>query len=280
MRFIDIEELKPNIRDHLSALDEAKRVVNQEPDPVRRAKLLIKYRCRWTACRDALSKLSHGKCWYVECKNPGTDDDIDHFRPKSGVTEDRDHPGYYWLAFEWTNFRLSCHRSNRPRINTATGETGGKGGNFPLVYPNDRARTEDDDLKKEFPALLDPTVLSDTILLAFKPDGEVDLSPDLKGNQIVEYRFEQSRLYLHLNWPAFREERVTLYNRIERTVDRAARQAPFGLEDMHTATDEFQNSLKDLLRLMQPSAEYSMAARCYIESFGHVWWIRDIVLRA
>lgn len=280
MRFIDLEDLKPRIRHLLAGLNEAQQAVNQESDPKRRAELLVKYRSRWTVCREAMSELSHDKCWYIECKNPGTDDDVDHFRPKSGVAEEPAHPGYYWLAFEWTNFRLSCHRTNRPRRDSSTGETGGKAGHFPLVDPKNRAWTEDDVLVKEVPALLDPTVLSDTTLLTFKQDGDVDLSPEHKSDPIAEHRFEQSRQYLHLNWPTFREERVTLYNEIERTIDRGAKLAPFGLSGIHTATDAFQNILKDLRRLMHPSTEYSMAARAYIESFGHEWWIRNIVLKA
>ena len=137
MRFIDLEEIKPTISDKLERLEEAKARVLAEPDPDRRSALIDQLRSRWTALRDAFSAYSNDKCWYIECKNLGADDDIDHFRPKSGVREDPTHPGYYWLAFEWTNLRLSCHRANRPRTNPDTGETGGKAGHFPA----DRSRS-------------------------------------------------------------------------------------------------------------------------------------------
>jgi 5-methylcytosine-specific restriction endonuclease McrA len=280
MRFIDLEELKPLIRHLLVSLQEAQQAVNQESDPERRADLIKRNRTRWVECRDALSKLSYDKCWYIECKNPGTDDDVDHFRPKSGVVEEGSHPGYYWLAFDWTNFRLSCHRANRPRKDSSTGETGGKAAHFPLVDPKGRAWNEDDDLSREVPALLDPTVLTDITMLTFKPDGDADLAPSHKGDSVAEFRFELSRQYLHLNWPTFREERVTLYNKIERTIDRGAKLAPYGPSGIHNMTEAFHNILKDLRRLMDPKSEYSMAARAYIESFGHEWWVRDIVLKA
>jgi len=114
MRFIDLEEIKPAIRDKIEALEEARAAVLAEPDPDRRNALIERFRTRWTALREAFAAHSHDKCWYVECRNLGTDDDMDHFRPKGGVKEDPAHPGYYWLAFEWTNLRLSCHRANRP----------------------------------------------------------------------------------------------------------------------------------------------------------------------
>lgn len=279
MRFIDLEEIKPAIRDKIEALEEARAAVLAEPDPDRRDALIERFRTRWTALREAFAAHSHDKCWYVECRNLGTDDDMDHFRPKAGVKEDPTHPGYYWLAFEWTNLRLSCHRANRPRINPETGETGGKAEHFPLIDPGTRAMAPGDNLALEVPALLDPTRLADVALLSFKPNGEVDLSPEFKGQPIAEAKFEASRLYLHLNWPKFRDARVVLYNRISRIVDRGEREAPQDYSALHAAGDAFLDACRDLRTAMTAREEYSAAARVYVESFRHVWWVRDIVLK-
>lgn len=279
MRFIDLEALKPCIRHLIVALEEAQEIVMAEVDADRRAELIQKYRGRWIALRQTFDEYSYGKCWYVECKNPGTDDDIDHFRPKLGVTEAPDHPGYYWLAFDWRNMRLSCHRANRPRTNPETAETGGKAGHFPLIDPATRANSPGDDLSRELPALLDPTNPADPVLLSFKPNGEVDLSPEHKGNSIAEAKFEASRICLHLNWPKFRDARVMLYNQVERIVDRGEREAPQDFGGVHAANDAFKDAIRDLRTIMSPRAEYSAAARVYVESFKHVWWVREIVLR-
>lgn len=279
MRFIDLEEIKPEIRDELQPLEDAKDQVLAEPDPLRRAALIDRLRGRWTALRDAFSTYSNDKCWYIECKNIGTDDDIDHFRPKSGVIEDPTHPGYFWLAFDWANLRLSCHRANRPRKNPYTGETGGKAGHFPLIDPAGRARAPTDDLSREVPALLDPTKMSDVVLLSFKPNGEVDLSPEFKGQDIAEAKFEASRHCLHLDWPKFRDERVVLYNHIARTIDRGEREAPRNYSLIGNPSEAFVDACRDLRTSMAAKAEYSAAARVYVESFRHVWWVRDIVLK-
>ena len=70
-----------------------------------------------------------GKCAY--CESYIVDfqhGDIEHFRPKKGVTDENDnvvfikdengqqnpHPGYYWLAYDWTNLLLSCTACNQP----------------------------------------------------------------------------------------------------------------------------------------------------------------------
>ena len=279
MRFIDLEEIKPNIRDQIEALEEAKSAVLAEADPDRRAALIHRYRPRRTALREAFATYSSDKCWYIECKNLGTDDDIDHFRPKSAVKEDPDHPGYYWLAFEWTNLWLSCHRANRPRMNPETGETEGKAAHFPLVNPAARAQEPGDDLALEVPALLDPKKLADVVLLSFRPNGEVDLSPEYKGQVFAEAKFQASRLCLHLNWPKFRDARVVLYNRIARLVERGEREAPQDFSGMHAAGEAFIDACRDLRSAMAAREEYCTAARVYVDSFKHVWWVRDIVLR-
>lgn len=279
MRFIDLEEIRPNIREQIEALEEARAAILAELDPAQRAALIERHRGRWVALRDAFAVYSNDKCWYVECKNLGTDDDIDHFRPKSGVKEEPSHTGYYWLAFDWTNLRLSCHRANRPRTNAETGETGGKAGHFPLIDPARRANGPDDDLAREVPALIDPTRMEDVILLTFTPNGEVDLSPQYKGEPIAEAKFDASRICLHLNWPKFRDARVVLYNRIERLVDRGQREAPQDFSGLHAAQGGFLSACRDLKSAMAVREEYSAAARVYVESFRHVWWVNDIVLK-
>jgi hypothetical protein len=279
VRFIDLEQIKPKIRALLADLADAQRQVTAETDPVKREELIKKFRPRWVALRDEFSAYSNGKCWYVECRNLGTDDDIDHYRPKLAVKEDPSHPGYYWLAFDWKNLRLSCHRANRPRINAARRETGGKADHFPLLNPAQRAMSPAANLALEKPALLDPTDPADPPLLSFLPSGEAALSPAFKGIAIAEERFEASRIGLHFNWPAFTDARVVLYNRVERTVERGQREAPTDYSGVPAASSGFKDAIRDLVSLVHPREEYSVAAKIYVESFKDIWWVRDIVLK-
>lgn len=65
--------------------------------------------------RHALQELFHGKCAYCESRyDVNAPVDIEHFRPKGGV-EGTTHPGYWWLAAEWTNLLPSCIDCNRRR---------------------------------------------------------------------------------------------------------------------------------------------------------------------
>jgi hypothetical protein len=281
MRFINLELLdksRPEIRQVLDDLDTAKARVLAEPDPDKRRDLIKSLAKRWSALRPYLSELSHDKCWYVECRNPGTDDDVDHFRPKLKVDEASGHPGYYWLAFDWQNFRLSCHRSNRPRVNSTTGETGGKADHFPLVEENLRAWSPADDWRAEQPGLLDPINPEDPPLVTFLPNGQADLSPDYKQFAIANKRWDFSRLYLHINWPDFSDDRLVLYQKVSRLVERGKREEPTGGPGS-SASDAFKDIVRDLQEVMAPQQDYSSAARIYIESFKYLWWVRLIVLR-
>jgi uncharacterized protein (TIGR02646 family) len=279
MRFINVEAILPRVRHLLDDLHDAQAAAMAEPNPARRTRLINRNQHRWTALREAFEAVSFGKCWYTECKSPGADNDIDHFRPKGGVKEDRTHPGYYWLAFDWRNMRLSCQRANRPRRAPGARVAGGKSDHFPLLPAGIRARAPGDDLGLECPALLDPTNPGDPILLTFRPNGEIDLSPEYRGNAIAEAKIKASLIGLHLNWPKFVDARVTIYNLVERTIERGQREAPVDFDGLPAANEAFKDAVRDLHEFMNPQSEYSAAARVYIESFRDVWWVRDVVLR-
>jgi hypothetical protein len=284
MMAINIDELLPHIRHLVPKLEEAQNAVNAETDERTRKDLIESYRPRWVALREDMERLSHGKCWYSECKNPGTDDDVDHFRPKNAVAVEKNearHDGYYWLAFIWKNFRLSSHRSNRLRKNPETGETGGKGDRFPLLDPKKRLRTPTSsqaDLDNEGPLLLDPTKPRDVTVITFTAKGVVAIAPSFETNKDEVKRFEATRKCYHLDWPEFRDERVQLYNLIEQRVLRADQVAPPRATSGMTRSEEFDLIVFQLRRLMDRDQAYSSAARAYISAFRSCWWVDAYVL--
>jgi hypothetical protein len=280
VRFINLEELRPKIAHLLPSLAVAQAEVLNEQDPRARIALIERNAAKWVALRSHFDAFAYGKCWYLECESSGADFDMDHFRPKGAVFEDAQHPGYYWLAFEWYNLRLSCHRANRLRKNDETGKTGGKGEHFPIVTGSFRARLPSDPWRDEIPALLDPTDAIDVARISFQADGTVCLAtPYLNDGTSVE-KLNASRTYLHLDWPKVRDGRKLLYNNIARIVDRGVIVAPQSVAQMKAISPEFRNVLIDLLDLMKPDRHYSAAARAYIRSFKHHWWIESIVLEA
>lgn len=76
--------------------------------------------------------------------------DVEHFRPKQcyrqGKNIPAEYPGYYWLAYTWSNLYFSCPNCNRSW----------KKNLFPLADPLLRARSHSGDVATEQPVLLDP----------------------------------------------------------------------------------------------------------------------------
>lgn len=118
----------------------------------------------------ALNTLFNNKCAYCEGKNTSTGPiDVEHFRPKGGVEGELNHPGYWWLATEWTNLLSSCIDCNRGRNQLLLGTTdgmqltqgerlSGKHDHFPVAGV--RAMCATDDHSLEDPLLIDPTCVN------------------------------------------------------------------------------------------------------------------------
>ncbi len=104
--------------------------------------------------RARLSKNHCKKCCYCEViiPVPYASTHVEHFRPKAYSQQGRGtpkrYPGYYWLAYEWTNLYLSCQFCNVSQ----------KRNIFPLGSPAHRATKDGDVLALEGALLIDPGV--------------------------------------------------------------------------------------------------------------------------
>ena len=99
----------------------------------------------------ALRKAQHDKCAFCESKITHIAyGDVEHFRPKAGYRQrpedPLEQPGYYWLAYDWTNLLFCCQICNQRH----------KRNHFPLIDEAERARSHHDDIKKERPLFIHP----------------------------------------------------------------------------------------------------------------------------
>ena len=156
--------------DQMTELERARAYYNQIPPPSKAYKFA---RYKETAVCRALDELFHEKCAYCETSYRATDSrDVEHFRPKGGVTESPGHKGYWWLAADWQNLLPSCPPCNQRRYQTSfdPGMTqeeseqarlreperlSGKANSFP-VLDNNWVTTEGADLRVEDPLLINP----------------------------------------------------------------------------------------------------------------------------
>jgi uncharacterized protein (TIGR02646 family) len=143
--------------------------------------------------KEFLLKLFNNKCAYCETTitvaQPG---DVEHFRPKGRVVDENfkpihvrhkgkeiEHPGYYWLAYEWTNLLPSCADCNRFRLygekspGVRRADIGaGKADRFPLKDETRRAVVPDAEVNEEA-LLIDPTRIDPDEHFEFLSNGTI-----------------------------------------------------------------------------------------------------------
>lgn len=146
--------------------------------------------------KDVLFSMHHnGKCCYCERKRTRKREmDVEHYRPKAGITEDQEHKGYWWLAYNWDNYLWSCKSCNQEY----------KKNHFPLLSTGSRARTEADNLELENPCLINPRFEKPTEYLAYYKKNlggrwfvKIIPLPDLDGDK--KQRAENTIKILGLN---------------------------------------------------------------------------------
>ena len=112
--------------------------------------------------KNALKKAQHSKMRFCESKvSHIAHGDVEHFRPKAGYRRRPNgrliRPGYYWLAYEWSNLLFCCQICNQ-RF---------KGNQFPLADEANRATSHHEAIKGEQPLFLDPSVEDPESVLEF-----------------------------------------------------------------------------------------------------------------
>ena len=196
--------------------------------------------------------------------------EIDHYRPKAGVAKS-EHPGYWWLAFDWRNWRFVCKHCNSQFTDPETGTVGGKGNHFPLLDGETRRICNEgdyedyEDLLDEDPILLDPAEREDPQLLTFTGDGRP--APAMKDEQSPGYwRAKDSIKIYHLNHSRLNRERRKIYNRVHDLVkDYQRYQSRWETEGDRSARALARKALKELGTMIAPTAEYSATARAYLQ---------------
>ncbi len=240
----------------------------------------------WSELKTAMAALSHQKCWYSEKRIAVSELEVDHFRPKSRVTGVTPaHKGYWWLAFNWRNYRLAYSLINKRRTDPREGDVQGKGCYFPLVDEN--ARIPDiapASIAGEKPKLIDPCVASDIILLDYAvEDGKV--VERFKAEEDAA-RFERAKVSVelfHLNEGTLIRDRHELFVAISHSVRRIEeleneREVSGHLTDKQTI--EFDTLINEIADRINSSAPFSAFARSCLRQNGDLGWNSELLARA
>jgi len=189
-------------RDELIKLDVA-------GDIAARNQYIDDHSSHWGKLKLWLKVLSKGKCWFTEVRELYSHYDVEHFRPKKEAKNiDKSvRDGYWWLAFDYTNFRLCGNVGNRK-----------KGSWFPLqdgsicsTFARQREESED-------AYFLDPTDEDDVNLIAFDEEGKA--IPDPKASVWDKQRAEETIERLKLNeHKDLAEARRKIWQNVSKEID-------------------------------------------------------------
>lgn len=208
----------------------------------------------WRDYYELLPESLKKKCWYCEAADIRSDMPIDHFRPKNEVEEESGHEGYWWLAFDWENYRCACTFCNSRRNFEET--QGGKTCKFPLCNPESRAFSPDDEvlLQQELPDFLDPFNPDDEKLLWFDNDGIPIPKPDSTVEQ--ERKVNNSIDIFHLHETNI----VRARNNIRIEVIELVTNLRKG-EDVQKTKTKLKRMVKDTTKLSRAAVVYLRAHR-------------------
>lgn len=249
MRYIDLSIIDPNEPDVKAWLDEARRKLkslSSKTTHVERAKYLSGASI-WSEFKPILIRYFGEKCWYSECSLEGALGDVDHFRPKNKSTDEQKKTilpdGYWWLAYDYFNYRLSCEKCNR-----SCGD-GGKNDMFPLkpgtapaIFPG----------KDDTPLLLDPCEQCDCDMIDCDESGKII--------SLSTVNYDQSRIDVSrkiYNWDCFNNARKRVRSEYKTALEQ------FEII-YHSAPDKMEVPLKRICELVDAETPYSSFSKKYI----------------
>jgi hypothetical protein len=216
-----------------------------------RNKFIDKHSDHWGKLKPWLFAISYGKCWFTEGRDICSHQDVEHFRPKkeakalNGSVRD----GYWWLAFDYSNFRAAGNVPNRK-----------KGGWFPLhkdsLCSHFDARCEE----SETYYLLDPIRQTDVDLLAFDEEGNAMPTPEADEweRERVQVSIERLKLNEH---DALPQERRRVWQEVSKEIDGYLEAKSKYRPGINPAPiEKMEEKLRRIRDLAKPEAELSAVA--------------------
>ncbi len=260
MRHISLDGKTPD-QDWLDKADQLLKDLKAAPDKAARAAIIDSNSAVWGELKEWLLSLSHQKCWFSEAKDCFSHWDVEHYRPKKTAKDldGTEHDCYWWLAFQWTNFRICGNVGNRK-----------KGTFFPLRDGSVRLTQPDDDPRYEHPHLLDPADPDDPNLLSFNMAGEAITAPgvtDAWERERVQYSIER----LRLDFPPLADRRKMVWSECWTHIEKYRSELETYCKSNGVnmiAFNETKTHARNIRAMMKDDRELSSVARACVLSTG------------
>lgn len=174
-------------------IDEAQAVTNQlhaATTKVEREEIIDKNQGLWRddRIRNWLLNQFNNKCWYTEAYESVSSIHVDHYRPKGRVKDlnGNKNDGYWWLAFNWKNYRICGQLINVKKSDA-----------FPLAEGT-QAICENL-LRLEAPLIIDPRE-DEARLISYEKDEDACIAvPSADVSNTEKFRAEKTIELLGLN---------------------------------------------------------------------------------
>jgi len=206
----------------------------------------------WGALKEWMLALSAEKCWFSEVRELYSHYEVEHFRPKkeAKALDGNVRDGYWWLAFDYMNFRVCGNVGNRK-----------KGGWFPLkdgsLHSSFAAPCEESETRY----LLDPVDEDDVALIAFDEEGKVIPMPGSSVWEQERVNATVKRLKLNEHVP-LAEARRKIWQQIDKLInDFNKHKARCSAGNNPAAKAKLTEVRARIREMTHPTAELSAVAR-------------------
>lgn len=214
----------------------------------------------WRELKDQLLELSHNKCWYSESKENYSYMHVDHFRPKKSAIgiDKKDKGGYWWLTFNWKNFRM-C------------GAVGNVNKRDKFAVFRNKACKPSDNIDDEIVYLLDPTNVQDVLKLTFNSNGEImPLNESGWKNKQAEYTITT----LKLNVKMLKEARKSIWNKCYNIVKETQQlMDECDINPSSHKSAQIEEKLSRIKEMVNAESEFSATVKACLLSTGVDWVI-------
>ncbi|MDP1816861.1 MAG: hypothetical protein Q8K92_20580 [Leadbetterella sp.] len=214
----------------------------------------------WNELKDHLSSLSNQKCWYSESINAGAHCHVDHFRPKKEVIDEAGNitDGYWWLAFDWMNYRFS---GPAPNVRKKS---------YFHVMAN-RALNYGDNCNIEDILFIDPLRVRDPECLAFDNEGRVK-SKDTNTKTRNYIRAEYSIRRLNLNASSLIDKRKDKFRKASVLLIHLDNKIKLQAVTWDQSREnEIEAGFKELIQMCSKNSEFSAAVKFCLKSSSYDW---------
>lgn len=242
-------------------LNRAERLTRQligAPNNEARFRIIDANESLWGELKDFLLRISTNKCWYSEARDSYAHYHVDHFRPKKEALglDKMDYGGYWWLAFDWTNYRL-CGGAGNVR----------KGAKFAVRAH--KANTPDDMIDDEIIFLLDPCDEEDILKVTFNDRGYiVPISVEGWDFERANYTIDS----LNLNFKLLQESRQLIWAKCFAKL-KETQNLMFQNELTPSAYRRglIKEKIKEIKEMVKPTSEFSATVKACLLSSGLPW---------